>query len=271
MAIWGSESVFMKIQMKLFRWIPFLPCHVVAAGALCWAAAAGAAELTQDGGFESGSLSSWATNGVQITGSPTHTGAWAVQITLFPGPSAFVSQQVGLQMVAGESYTFSAWVYLSDTNFPPMPAYGPRIRLSPSADLHDTLTSGEQAARDLPAPVIGWNLLQITRIFSEEELSAQVYFGGIRVGGPGNYVFDDFSVIGPAAIRSARPLLIAQTSTNSLLLTWTNAPGFVLEETPDLQSGNWTTNTATPVITGVVTQVTVPVLPGNRFYRLISN
>ncbi|MGA2853797.1 MAG: carbohydrate binding domain-containing protein [Verrucomicrobiota bacterium] len=261
----------MKIQIKLFRWIPFLPCNVLAAGALWWTAVAGAAELTQDGGFESGSVSSWTTNGVELTGSPTHTGAYAVQITLYPGPSAFVSQQVSSQMIAGESYTFSAWVYLSDTTFPPMPAYGPRIRISSSADLHDALTNGEQAARDLPAPVIGWNLLQVTRVFSEEELGAQVYFGGIRVGGPGNYVFDDFSVIGPAATPSAPSLFIEQTATNSLLLAWTNAPGFVLQENPDLQSGNWTTNTATPVITGAVKQVTVQVLPGARFYRLISN
>lgn len=260
--------------MKTFRLETFLRHSILAAGVLGWAVVTSGAELIQDGGFESGSLSSWPSNiGVQLTNNPTHSGAQAVQITLWPGPSAYVSQQVSSQMIAGESYTFSAWVYLSDTTFPPMPSHGPRIRISSSADLHDALTDGEQAARDLPAPVIGWNLLQVTRVFSEEELGAQVYFGGIRVVGPGNYVFDDFSVIGPVATLPSTPtLLIAPTANNSLLVTWpTNTPGFVLQESPDLQAGNWTTNTTTPDITGAVYQVTVPTLPVNRFYSLAKS
>ena len=269
---YAIRIMIMKTQRIIFRLFPVLPFNLLAAGVLWWAAIAGAAELTQDGSFESGSLSSWPTNvGVQLTSSPTHTGAWAVQITLYAGPSAFVSQEVGSQMIAGESYTFSAWVYVSETNFPlpPMLMYGPRIRLSPSADLHDALPNGERAARDLSTLVIGWNLLQFTRVFSEQEISARVYFGGIRVGGPGDYVFDDFSVIGPAATPSTPPLFIAQTATNSLLLWWsTNTPGFVLQENPDLQSGNWTTNSAMPVIAGAVKQVTLPVLQGKWFYRL---
>jgi hypothetical protein len=256
--------------MKSFRRPQLFFAELAAVTVLGWAAATGAAELIQDGGFESGSLSSWTlNNGVQFTNSPTHNGTAAVQITLFPGPSAFVAQAVGSQMVAGQSYTFSAWVYLSDTNLPPMPFYGPRIRLSPSADLHDAFSNGELAARDLPALIIGWNLLQFTRVMSAEELGSPVYFGGIRVGGPGNYVFDDLSVLGPLATLSAPALSSVPTGTNSLLLSWpTNTPGYILHENPDLQPGNWTTNSATPVITGAANQVTVPMSQGNRFYRL---
>jgi hypothetical protein len=243
---------------------------VLAGSVLGWGGLAGAAEFAKDGGFESGGWSAWPwTNGVQIVGSPVRSGAYAAQITLFPGPSAYVSQAVGSSLAADTSYTFSAWVYLSDTNLPPMPVYGPRIRLSASADLHDALTNAELAARDLIAPVVGWNLLQFTRALTAAELAAPVYFGGIRVGGPGNYTFDDFSVSGTAAAVEAPRLWVAMTSSNCVLLTWsTNSSGFSLQESPVVSSGTWATNSTIPAVVGVLNQVCVPIASGKRFYRL---
>ena len=70
---------------------------------LALAAAVTAAELVNDGGFESGGLTAWPNvSGMGVVGSPVHSGTKAIQITLYPGPSAYVSQSIGAQMLAGE-------------------------------------------------------------------------------------------------------------------------------------------------------------------------
>ena len=262
----------MNDRVAMSRRLPFPTFLTLLVPALALAATVTAAELVQDGGFESGGLTAWPNvSGIGVVGSPVHSGTKAIQITLYPGPSAYVSQSIGAQMLTGEAYVFSGWVYLTSTNLPPMPMYVPRIRVSPSADLHDAFPGGERAVGDVPPLVVGWNFLQFTRTFTAQELSAAVYFGAIRVGGPGDYVFDDLSVSGAAAPPTKPQLSLALTPTNSIVLAWpATASGFLLQESQSLQAANWATNAAIPVVIGASKQVVLPAPTGNRFYRLIQ-
>ena len=155
--------------------------------------------IVLNAGFEDGTLRYWSSqSGMGVVSYPTHSGAYAIQVTNFPGPSAFVGQNIAPRLLPDVAYTFTGWTHLTNTDLPPMPMYGPRIRVSADSTLTTPMSNGDASAQDI-SRVIGWNKLELTRTFTSQELSNAVYFGAIRVGGPGEYVFDDLSVTAAAA------------------------------------------------------------------------
>lgn len=65
------------------------------------------------------------------------------------------------------------------------------------------------------------------------------------------------------------PLLKITRAGNTFILTWPVASvDFVLEETPGFTPRNWQAVATAFVINGAEFQVTVPAVPGTRYYRL---
>jgi len=65
------------------------------------------------------------------------------------------------------------------------------------------------------------------------------------------------------------PALAIQASANAGILSWSSsAAGFLLQESPDWRTTNWTALTIKPVTTNGQNQVIVPPLATQRFYRL---
>jgi len=65
------------------------------------------------------------------------------------------------------------------------------------------------------------------------------------------------------------PLLKITRAGNTFILTWPVASvDFVLEETPSFTPRNWQAVATAFVINGAEFQVTVPAVPGTRYYRL---
>ncbi|HWX19364.1 MAG TPA: hypothetical protein VN578_05590 [Candidatus Binatia bacterium] len=69
----------------------------------------------------------------------------------------------------------------------------------------------------------------------------------------------------------APPILrIARAGANSVVVLWpASATGWVLQETPTLgDSANWTDVSPRVVVNGADNTATLPLVPGNRYYRL---
>jgi len=65
------------------------------------------------------------------------------------------------------------------------------------------------------------------------------------------------------------PMLNAQLSGTNLVVSWTNAPNFVLASSPSLTNGSaWSTNLPAPVAIGSQNFVTNPISGPQQFYRL---
>jgi hypothetical protein len=65
------------------------------------------------------------------------------------------------------------------------------------------------------------------------------------------------------------PLLTITRSGANVIPSWPiSATGYVLQQCTDIASGVWTDVNLTPVDNGSTRSVTLPVLPGNRFFRL---
>jgi len=79
----------------------------------------------------------------------------------------------------------------------------------------------------------------------------------------------DWSLITAVPTPGGPSLSIALTATNTAILSWPSpATGFVLEETSDLGTTNWSNPGLTPSDNGTIKTVVVPVDPGTKFYRL---
>jgi hypothetical protein len=105
------------------------------------------------------------------------------------------------------------------------------------------------------APVTNW-----TAVASSADGTKLVGVVGWYLGGP----------IYTSQVTPAPALTLVEQGT-SLLLSWTvPSLDFVLQESADLTSSNWTgvTNTATLNLSNLQYQVTVPLSAVNRFYRL---
>ena len=65
------------------------------------------------------------------------------------------------------------------------------------------------------------------------------------------------------------PLLSITQSNNYAILSWPlPSTGYGLEQTPSLSTASWTSVTNIPADNGTIKSVTLPVQPGNKFFRL---
>ena len=66
-------------------------------------------------------------------------------------------------------------------------------------------------------------------------------------------------------------VLTISTDGNNVVLSWpSDGTPFILEQTTNLASGNWTTVNASTVDDGLTLTVTVPAISGSKFFRLRS-
>ena len=79
-----------------------------------------------------------------------------------------------------------------------------------------------------------------------------------------------FQSVAIAIQMAGAPLLKIVRSGNTFLISWaSDAAGYVLEEVSSLQApATWLSVASPPVLVGQENQVTLPALPGARFYRL---
>jgi len=77
-----------------------------------------------------------------------------------------------------------------------------------------------------------------------------------------------WSAIAVVAIEGAPALRLVRSGSN-VILAWPNpSTGFQLQESPSLFAPNWTDVNTAPGVVGEEKQVTAPVQPGSRFFRL---
>ena len=76
---------------------------------------------------------------------------------------------------------------------------------------------------------------------------------------------------GAAVVQTpGAPLLSITRSGESVVLSWVGpAPGYVLQQSPTIANGVWTDVNVIPATNGNTRNVTVPIAPGNRFFRLV--
>jgi hypothetical protein len=80
-----------------------------------------------------------------------------------------------------------------------------------------------------------------------------------------NFEISSMTIQGPPP----GPMLNAQLFGTNLVLSWTNAPNFVLASSPALTNGSvWSTNLPTPVVNGNQNFVTNPISGPKQFFRL---
>ena len=64
-------------------------------------------------------------------------------------------------------------------------------------------------------------------------------------------------------------LSIFRTTTNTVAVFWPSpSTGYGLEQTPSLSGSSWNGVTNTPSDNGTIKSVTLPMQPGNKFFRL---
>jgi uncharacterized repeat protein (TIGR03803 family) len=96
-------------------------------------------------------------------------------------------------------------------------------------------------------------------------LSSNVLYGTAYWGGnPGQGTV--FSLV----VSPIAPQLFITAAATNVVLTWStiNVDGFILQTTPDILSGSWSTNLPAPVVIDGKNTVTVPATDAQRFYRL---
>ena len=138
-------------------------------------AQAAAADLVQNPGFETGTLSPWSctSNNGSVVTSPVHSGSYALLATPTTSDDAQCSQTVSVQ--PSSSYTLSAWiegsyVYLGDTG----------------TGTSDTSTWTSSSS---------WDQLSTSFTTGASTTSVTIWLHGWY--GEGNYSADDVSLIGP--------------------------------------------------------------------------
>ena len=95
--------------------------------------------------------------------------------------------------------------------------------------------------------------------------------GGVEVGATTNY---DFTLTADRMLIANYALIpVSVTATNSasgsLVFSWSSAaPGWVLQESTDLNPGSWTNSTKTVTVNGNDSSVTILPMTGNKFFRL---
>jgi glucose/arabinose dehydrogenase len=71
-------------------------------------------------------------------------------------------------------------------------------------------------------------------------------------------------------IGTALPLLTATPSSNSVIVSWPSAPGFVLQQNSDLAATNWTVSSYPVSTNGALRSITITPSANNLFLRLQS-
>lgn len=86
----------------------------------------------------------------------------------------------------------------------------------------------------------------------------------------GNYSLTGGFLAAFAAVQTpGAPLLTITRSGSNIVLFWAGpASGYALEQTPALGNTAWTSINVTPVDNGGTRSVTLPLAPGNWFFRL---
>ena len=170
---------------------------LVASGLACVAAAttaqAATANLAQNPGFESGTLSPWScsgNNGSVVT-SPVHSGTYALLGTPSSSDDAQCSQTVSVQ--PSSSYTLTAWVegsyvYLGDTG-------------TGTSDTSNWTTSSS------------WSQLSTSFTTGASTTSVTIWLHGWY--GQGDYSADDVALTGPAGSGSSPTPTSSTTGTTS--------------------------------------------------------
>jgi Carbohydrate binding domain len=160
-------------------------CALAAASLACVATAASsaqaaAANLAQNPGFETGTLSPWSCSGGNgsVATSPVHSGSYALLGKPSNSDDAQCSQTVSVQ--PGSSYTLTAWVegsyvYLGDTG----------------TGTSDTSTWTSSSS---------WSQLSTTFTTGASTTSVTIWLHGWY--GEGNYSADDVSLTGPGGVGS---------------------------------------------------------------------
>ncbi len=90
----------------------------------------------------------------------------------------------------------------------------------------------------------------------------------VSISTNGQYCYD--TVFNVSASPTPVPqLYVGIASTNSVVLSWAVSPDpFILQESCDLSTTNWTTVTNTPTVKSQLNQVALPISAGNKCYRL---
>ena len=198
-------------------------CALVGAGLACVATAtsaqAASANLVQNPGFESGTLSPWScsgNNGSVVT-SPVHSGSYALLGTPTNSDDAQCSQTVSVQ--PSSSYTLTAWiegsyVYLGDTG-------------TGTSDTSNWTTSSS------------WTQLSTSFTTGASTTSVTIWLHGWY--GEGDYSADDVSLTGPAGGSSPTPTT-STTGTASSSPTASASPSASSTGTPPATGGSLGSN-----------------------------
>ena len=146
-------------------------------------------------------------------------------------------------------------------------------------------------ARLLPVPLICAALLQTTSAWAQSytldwwdaDAGGTSSGGGYTVSGTigqpeagvhsgGSFTLSGGFFWGVASVQipiAPPAITIYLATTNTLVLTWPSASvGFVLQQTADLNTSNWTEVALKPTDDGVTLSVVLPFDEGLRFYRL---
>jgi hypothetical protein len=146
----------------------------------------GGSNVVLNGGFESGTLNSFAIRNATISSGAAYAGSYGVVLN---GNDAYVSQNIAARLTAGVQYTFSAGVKVTTVGG----SWGkPSLRCSKYTDL-GTSDYGEALAQDNVSA--GWQYLQFTHTFTATELSGAVNIGVKHFGMPGVSNVDNISGI----------------------------------------------------------------------------
>src|SRR5206468_9775503 len=70
---------------------------------------------------------------------------------------------------------------------------------------------------------------------------------------------------------SLAPTLSIRRSSGDVILSWPSG-GFVLQQNPDVVNTNsWSNSNYPPITNGAIKRATIPITPGNQFFRMTGN
>ena len=178
--------------MKLRKLIAVLSavlmlCSLIPAGAM---ASAAAVNLIENGDFETGDMSGWASNSkASIVSSPTHGGSYAYKSTATTSNWQTQLKSNAIIVEANTDYNISMWYYYEGTNTAPSFSFYVKNGGN-SVNLLD--------ARQYPASAGTW--YQIEGTFNSGEYTSVLILAQNRVASDGGvYYFDDIELTDPAA------------------------------------------------------------------------